>query len=49
MKRKDKSRDLDYDPVERKRKIAQKRLEKKRKQRPYYDDDSDFADYIDEF
>lgn len=49
MKRKDKSRDLEYDPVDRKRKLAQKRLSKKQRGSSFYEDDADFLDYIDEF
>lgn len=48
-KGKSKSRDLDYDPVDRKRKIAQKRQIKQKKQKAWYDDDSAFEDYIDEY
>jgi hypothetical protein len=34
MKRKDKSRDLDYDPIERKKKLNEKKSKEKSKKKP---------------
>jgi hypothetical protein len=43
MKRKDKSRDVDYDPVERKRKLSEKKSKQKSKKKS-----NNWQDWLDE-